>query len=504
MPTSPNFSFGRDARANRLILVLLTLGFAALIAAAISAFLVQRQIQHDSEMIEHTLEVESTINVFARIVERAETARRGVLLNPEGDFIQVFRAATEDARTQLGLLENKTADNPSQRARTAAIGRMLAEYRTFSEQSVTLAGPQRDVSNFGFATDTGVRSVRRIRALADEMLDAERKLLAERSEIQDSNLALFYAVLLASGMLILLVSAVTLTLIRRNLSEINRSRAELRVLNSELEAMVDERTAELQRANEEIQRFAYIVSHDLRSPLVNVMGFTAELDAAREAITKHFAAETEKGAELSDAVRLAVDEDLPESIGFIRSSTQKMDRLINAILRLSRQGRRILAPVPVDLGELAGQVVDALQHRIQETGTEVIVAEMPTVVTDRLAAEQILSNLIENALKYLAPGRPGRIAVSTREVRDRIHVDVTDNGRGIDPRDHERIFDLFRRSGTQDQPGEGIGLAHVRALAYRLGGLVEVNSTPGEGSTFTLILPRTFKGGQEAAGATDE
>ena len=121
--------------------------------------------------------------------------------------------------------------------------------------------------------------------------------------------------------------------------------------------------------------------------------------------------------------------------------------------------------------------------------------ELPVVETDRLAIEQILSNLIENALKYLQPGRPGEIRIAGSTSHGRAIITVTDNGRGISARDHERIFDLFRRSGMQDQPGEGIGLAHVRALAYRLGGLVEVSSEEGQGSTFTVSLPLKFQSG---------
>ncbi|MEL0251039.1 MAG: ATP-binding protein, partial [Novosphingobium sp.] len=134
-------------------------------------------------------------------------------------------------------------------------------------------------------------------------------------------------------------------------------------------------------------------------------------------------------------------------------------------------------------------------HRIDETGTTIEIGALPRIETDRLAVEQILSNLIENALKYLQPGRPGVIRIDGNVSHGRANINVRDNGRGIDARDHERIFDLFRRSGTQDQPGEGIGLAHVRALAYRLGGLIEVTSETGVGSTFTLSLPLKFQAG---------
>ena len=114
-----------------------------------------------------------------------------------------------------------------------------------------------------------------------------------------------------------------------------------------------ERTADLTRANDEIQRFAYIVSHDLRSPLVNVMGFTAELETATgqlRALVDRAEAEAPHLLASDDAA--AAREDLPEAIGFIRTSTQKMDRLINAILQLSRQGRRVLMPAPVDVASV--------------------------------------------------------------------------------------------------------------------------------------------------------
>ena len=127
----------------------------------------------------------------------------------------------------------------------------------------------------------------------------------------------------------------------------------------------------------------------------------------------------------------------------------------------------------------------------------VTVEELPVVVNDRVAVEQILSNLVENALKYLQPGRAGTISVTGGTDLGRAWVSVTDNGRGIEPRDHERVFDLFRRSGVQDQQGEGIGLAHARALAYRLGGNIEIQSELGVGSTFRLILPLVWQSGEE-------
>ena len=95
-------------------------------------------------------------------------------------------------------------------------------------------------------------------------------------------------------------------------------------------------------------------------------------------------------------------------------------------------------------------------------------------------------------MKYLRPGVPGRIVVRGHCEGSRAVFEIADNGRGIDPRDHARVFDLFRRSGTQDRPGEGIGLATVRALVFRLGGLIDLSSALGEGATFRLSLPLTY------------
>ncbi len=277
-------------------------------------------------------------------------------------------------------------------------------------------------------------------------------------------------------------------------AQLETAHGALESLNRNLETIVAVRTADLQEANQEIQRFAYIVSHDLRSPLVNVMGFTSELDIARTEIAKFYSEAVAKNPELENKdAKSAIEVDLPESIEFIRSSTAKMDRLINAILRLSREGRRVLSPEPLKMNELLHTISRSIQHQTAEVGATVEIGELPEIVSDRLAVEQVFSNLIENAVKYLAPDRPGQIRVRGGVEGGMVAITVEDNGRGIAPADHSRIFDLFRRAGTQDRPGEGIGLAHVRALVRRLGGNITVKSTLGEGSTFRVTLPKTLK-----------
>jgi PAS domain S-box-containing protein len=267
-----------------------------------------------------------------------------------------------------------------------------------------------------------------------------------------------------------------------------------------LAAILSERVSELDAANEEIQRFAYIVSHDLRAPLVNVMGFTSELESAQGELEQFYERVVKSHPELITPVtREVIERDLAEAIGFIRSSTVKMDKLINAILKLSREGRRVLMPEPISMGQLLQGQRQSMTHQLQERNAELVIEAMPDLVSDRLAVEQVFGNLIDNAVKYLNSERRGRITIRGQEFAGGVRYEIEDNGRGIDPKDFERIFDLFRRSGVQDQQGEGIGLAHVRALVRRLGGTISVSSRLGEGSTFTVILPKYLSMSSEAA-----
>jgi signal transduction histidine kinase len=222
------------------------------------------------------------------------------------------------------------------------------------------------------------------------------------------------------------------------------------------------------------------------------MGYTAELEAGLGALTT--LCNDTKLDELASGptARTTIQEDLPEAIGFIRTSTQKMDGLIKAILKLSREGQRVLRPEAVDLEEFFESAIGAVQHRVSESeGNVELLKPMPTIVSDRLALEQVFGNLIDNALKYTVSGRPPQIRILQLPSRwGAVVIEVQDNGRGIAADDAERVFDLFRRAGAQDKQGEGIGLAHVRTLVRRLGGEITMTSELGKGTTFRVTLPR--------------
>ncbi len=247
---------------------------------------------------------------------------------------------------------------------------------------------------------------------------------------------------------------------------------------------------ELREVNEELKSFAYIVSHDLRVPLINIKGFSEELifgiKEMAPLLRKHL-----DGLEQENRQKFSVllDKDIPEALAFIGSSVARMDNQINAILKLSRAGRRKLNPEPLQLQDVVQGILNTLAHQIESRNITVTVGGLPDLVADRTAMEQIFGNLLDNAIKYLEPARPGTIAVNADRRSTEIIFHVRDNGRGMAQEDIPRVFELFRRVGKQDVPGEGMGLAYVKTLLRSLGGRIWCESEPGVGTTFSVALP---------------
>jgi signal transduction histidine kinase len=483
--------------------LLLAAGFLVLVAISAASVLLVNKARNENAWVVHTIEVENQTNTLLLEIRRAESAARGYLLTSGPEFLRDHEAAVAAIPRELDDLAALTKDNPAQAEKVeqlrAAIGTRLDQFAR--EMSFVRQG---DAASAIALVRTAVAgdTTTTIRDVAGAMRAEEERLFAMRAANADRTERLASTVTVAGSGLVIALAGISIFLLRRSARERDDAEARLRDNNLNLEATVDERTADLREVNNEVQRFAYIVSHDLRSPLVNIMGFTSELEELRGAIFKRIAVlgrgahsatsgsavDSEAGLPLEEEDR-RLSTEFSEALGFIKSSIDKMDRLISAILKLTREGRRKFDPVRIDLRELINAIVMTLAHQAAEARAEIRVASLPEIVSDRLALEQIFSNLIDNAIKYLKPGVPGEISIRGRTKLGFAVIDVVDNGRGIDPKDHQRIFDLFRRAGIQDQPGQGIGLAHVRALVRRLGGTMSVSSELNTGSTFTITLP---------------
>lgn len=472
---------------------LLAFGFALLIAISGMSIWLVSQARKDAVAVAHTLEVENALSSIQLYLRRAESAQRGFLLTRDPDYLQLFEASTSAMDPALDKLQALVADNPEQVSTIEGLVPRARRKVVEMKRTVALGREGRwDEALQVVATDVGEELMRSITQTAEGMKAEEDRLLKQRTASASGSAQWLLIVNLIGVVAIITVAAVSVHLSQRTTRALRQAHAALSVINEDLEKRVGERTADLQEANQEIQTFAYIVSHDLRSPLVNIMGFTSELEELRTDLFHRLDALRVRAGDTDKAQDEALAEDFKEAFGFIKASIIKMDRLIKAILDLSRQGRTELQPVPVDMSALIDSISATVAHQLIEREGRIEVGPLPSIVSDRMALEQIFTNLIDNAVKYLRLDVPGRIQVQAVETAAYVTFSVSDNGRGIDARDKSRVFELFRRSGPQDRPGEGIGLAHVRTLVRRLGGSVMLDSELGKGTTFKVTLPKTL------------
>lgn len=258
--------------------------------------------------------------------------------------------------------------------------------------------------------------------------------------------------------------------LRLEVTERERAEGEVRRLNTDLEGRVAERTAQLTSANRELQAFSYSVSHDLRAPLRAINSFADIL------AKKH---------------QQELDEEGRHYVERILANSRRMNTLIEDLLQYARTGQAAVRAVPVPLGPIAEQIAATLNERVAACGGRLEVeTPLATPLGDPTLIGQVLCNLIENGLKYRREEVAPEVRLSAVEESGQVLVRVTDNGIGIEPEYHEKIFQVFQRLHSADEyPGNGIGLAIVAKSARLMNGEVSVESTPGHGSTFTVRLP---------------
>jgi signal transduction histidine kinase len=239
-----------------------------------------------------------------------------------------------------------------------------------------------------------------------------------------------------------------------------------------LEKQISARTSSLEGAKGELEAFTYSVAHDLRAPLRAMVGFGQTL--------------------LEDYIGKSLDETGRTYLERMIESARKMDALIQDLLAFSRLGREEVRLESVDLDQVVRKVLSELSPEIQARKAEVTVGNpLPRVLAHPTVAAQVLTNLVSNALKFVAPGAHPKVLIRSEGVGDRERLFVRDNGIGIAERHHERVFQVFERlNKIEEYPGTGIGLAIVKRAIERMGGKVGFESRVDQGSTFWVEFLR--------------
>jgi signal transduction histidine kinase len=250
--------------------------------------------------------------------------------------------------------------------------------------------------------------------------------------------------------------------------------------------------AHLAAKNRELEQLVYVASHDLRSPLVNVDGFSRELEYSLKDIGALLEKDDTDHAIIEQMLR-AEFPDMLQSLERIRGSVRQMDVLIKGLLKLSRSGRTVLQIETIDMNGLLQELAGSFAYRIKEAGMELGIDALPSCLGDASQITQIFANLIDNAIKYRDKSRPGRIDITGTANKEWALYRVEDNGIGIAENHQANIFELFHQLNPGSEDGEGLGLTAVKQILGRLDGDIRVESQPGIGSVFIVTLPAVAK-----------
>ncbi len=244
----------------------------------------------------------------------------------------------------------------------------------------------------------------------------------------------------------------------------------------------------LRQKNKELEQIVYITSHDLRTPLVNISGYSKETTKSLEEVVS-ILQNAEDLTVAKEKVSLIVESDIAESESYISKNIFKMENLLSALLNLSRLGQQELKKEKLNMNNMMADIAKLMTYQVANIDTKLELSELPFCVGDAIQINQLFSNLIGNALKYLDSERSGVIKVSGRKEHNHSVYCVEDNGIGIAPEHQEKIFEIFYQLEPSKVNGEGLGLSIARKVVNSHGGKIWVESELCKGSKFFVSLP---------------
>lgn len=421
------------------------------------------QFVASSRLVDHTRIVIKQINQLLLEIKDAEAGQRGYLMTEDKNFLKTYNDISLRLSSEIFLLNSLVEDNPKHQADAlefdSLIGQMVHQLRigllkhqtsndvNISKKIIVMSGNER------------LQLMTQIRQQADRMISDQELLLYQRSGVVEVNakstktwilLGNFFA-----GMLLLFAFIVILYEIEQR---------------KKTQRAIEKSAAQLELTNKELESFSYSVSHDLRSPLRAIDGYSRIFEEDYDA---------------------TLDDEGRRLLAVIRASSKKMGVLIDDLLAFSQMGRKRVEPTKVDMNKLVEETWSEVCHHAGKDGLVLEKSSLPAIFGDRALLRQVLVNLLSNALKYSGNQTEPKVGVAFVEKQDEIVYSVKDNGVGFDMRFYDKLFGVFQRLHTdQEFPGTGVGLAIAHRVVVRHGGRIWAESVLGERTVFYFSLPK--------------
>lgn len=439
-----------------LALALLLLGVISYIAySSISQFVAS------SRLVDHTHLVIKQIDQVLSEIKDAESAQRGYLITANVSFLKPYEEVAARLPGELFLLKELASDNLSQKQSIAVLEGLINQKMHFLRAGIDALGAKKalDEDELVSLVGDGKQTMEQIRQQADRMIAAEEILLMERAGVVESKGKSTKNWILLGNLLAATLLLVAFLII---LHEIERRKKTQRV--------IEKSAAQLELTNKELESFSYSVSHDLRSPLRAIDGYSRIFEE-----------------DFADRL----DDEGRRLLAVIRTSSKKMGHLIDDLLSFSRMGRKPVDAAMVDMNALVDEVWSEVCLNAKKDTLKLKKKSLPSIWGDRALLRQVLVNLLSNALKYSGNEAEQSVEITATENGREVIYSVRDNGVGFDMRFYNKLFGVFQRLHTEQEfPGTGVGLAIAQRVVVRHGGRIWADSKLNEYTVFNFSLPK--------------
>jgi signal transduction histidine kinase len=433
----------------------LATGFLVLAVISATSIVFVVISQSNTDLVAHTLRVEIRLSSLEAVIRNAESRARGYLITDDPVYQIDFRRVAATIMPTFQTLRETTADNVVQQQALDQLGPLIVQQLDRLQEVLRLneAG-QKAAATAVVHSETGNALMDEISVIVFQMTAEERRLLQLRAARVARSIYLSMAVNLAGIALMIALAAISILAVRRMGEEALRDS--------------EKRGGELQAAVNELDAFSYSVSHDLRTPLRAIDGFSRIL-------LKHHA------SDLAPEPR--------EYLQAVRDNTVQMGHLVDDLLAFARLNRKQLSKKRVPTAAIVEQVVREVQQQAEGRCVNVSVGHLPPVWGDAALLKQVFANLIDNAFKYTRLRKDAVVEIGSRNIGGEQVIFVRDNGVGFDMQFTDKLFGVFQRlHRAEDFEGTGVGLAIVQRIVHRHGGRIWAEAAVNQGAAFYFTM----------------